>query len=118
MAVLSDRTQFTRRVLRAVCRVRSGHVATYGDIAAAAGRPRAWRAVGNILRDCAARDVPCHRVIAAGGKLGGYGHSPHLKAALLRAEGVIVRGNRVKDWRDRRLAIPKSSPARRSGERG
>ena len=79
-------------------------IATYGDIAQAAGRPRAWRAVGNILRECGERTIPCHRVIAAGGKLGGYGSSPHLKAALLRAEGVGVVGGRVKDWRERRAA--------------
>lgn len=86
-----------------------GRLATYGDIAQAAGRPRAWRAVGNILRECGDRHVPCHRIIAAGGRLGGYGSSPQLKAALLRAEGVQVLGARVKDWRERRRsgALPR-----------
>ena len=118
MAVLRNDSAFTGRVLRAVCRVRPGHVATYGDIAAAAGRPRAWRAVGNILRTCSARTVPCHRVIAAGGKLGGYGSSPHLKASLLRAEGVVITGTRVKDWRARRFPVPAKGPARRTGGQG
>jgi methylated-DNA-[protein]-cysteine S-methyltransferase len=85
-------------------------VSTYGDVAAAAGRPRAARAVGNIMRDCTARDVPCHRVIAAGGGLGGYGGrrgSPpgsglELKRALLRAEGVLVSKNRVREFGARR----------------
>ena len=54
------------RVLAVVRRIPPGRVATYGDVAAAAGGPRAWRAVGNIMRTCAARDVPCHRVVAAG----------------------------------------------------
>ena len=44
----------------------AGRVATYGQIAAASGRPGAARAVGNIMRDCGRPDVPCHRVIAAG----------------------------------------------------
>ena len=58
---------FTRRVLSVVRRIPPGRVSTYGDVATAAGRPRAARAVGNIMRDCTAHDVPCHRVIAAGG---------------------------------------------------
>ena len=49
---------FTRRVLSVVRRIPAGRVATYGDVAAAAGRPRAARAVGNIMRDCGGRDVP------------------------------------------------------------
>jgi O-6-methylguanine DNA methyltransferase len=74
-------------------------VATYGDVARLAGRPRAWRAVGNIMRGCARPDVPCHRVIAAGGRLGGYGGREALKGSLLRAEGVTVVGGRVRDLR-------------------
>ena len=60
-----------------------------------AGRPGAARAVGNIMRNCARPDVPCHRVIAAGGRIGGYGGSEALKRALLVAEGVAVTGSRV-----------------------
>ena len=89
--------QFSRRVLSVVRRIPPGRVATYGDVARLAGRPRAWRAVGNIMRGCTAREVPCHRVIAAGGRLGGYGGHPSLKAALLRAEGVPVVGGRVRE---------------------
>ena len=89
---------FALRVLAAVRRVPPGRVATYGDIARAAGRPRAWRAVGNIMRDCTARDVPCHRIIAAGGRLGGYGGNLPLKRALLRAEGLFVVGDRVRNF--------------------
>src|SRR5258706_15672290 len=64
---------FTVRVLSVVRRIPPGRVATYGDVAALAGRPRAARAVGNIMKGCRRPDVPCHRVIAAGGRLGGYG---------------------------------------------
>jgi len=95
-------SDFTRRVVATVRRIPAGRVATYGDVALAAGRPRAWRAVGNIMRDCAARDVPCHRVIAAGGALGGYGGSLELKRSLLRAEGMIVSSTRVRDFTARR----------------
>jgi methylated-DNA-[protein]-cysteine S-methyltransferase len=93
---------FAQRVLSAVRRIPTGRVATYGDVAAAAGRPRAHRAVGNIMRDCKARDVPCHRVIAAGGRLGGYGGNLELKRALLRAEGIIVSGSRIRQFREKR----------------
>jgi methylated-DNA-[protein]-cysteine S-methyltransferase len=89
-------------VLAVICRIPPGRIASYGDVAKAAGRPRAARAVGTILSTCSAPAVPAHRVIAAQGHLGGFGGNLPLKRALLAAEGVIVRGNRVKDWRERR----------------
>jgi O-6-methylguanine DNA methyltransferase len=95
-------SEFTRRVLSSVRRIPAGRVATYGDIAAAAGRPRAARAVGNIMRECKARDVPCHRVIAAAGRLGGYGGNLELKRSLLRAEGILVAGAKVRNFTERR----------------
>jgi methylated-DNA-[protein]-cysteine S-methyltransferase len=49
------------------------------------------------MRACSRPDVPCHRVIAAGGRLGGYGGSEFLKRSLLAAEGVIVAGGRVRE---------------------
>ena len=88
---------FTARVLTTVRRIPPGRVATYGDIAALAGKPRAARAVGNIMRECRRPDVPCHRVIAAGGRLGGYGGSEALKRSLLAAEGGVLSGSRVRD---------------------
>jgi O-6-methylguanine DNA methyltransferase len=89
--------EFSFRVLSVVRRIPPGRVATYGDVAAVAGRPRAARAVGNIMRGCRRPDVPCHRVIAAGGRLGGYGGSEFLKRSLLAAEGVVVAGGRVRE---------------------
>ena len=88
---------FTARVLSVVRRIPVGRVATYGDVAALAGRPRAARAVGNIMKGCGRPDVPCHRVIAAGGRLGGYGGNEMLKRSLLAAEGVLVSGARVRE---------------------
>jgi len=87
---------FTARVLTVVRRIPPGRVASYGQVAEMAGYPRAARAVGNVMRECHSPDVPCHRVIAAGGRLGGYGGSESLKRALLVAEGVVVRGSRVR----------------------
>ena len=89
---------FRHRVLAAVRRIPIGRVATYGDIAELAGSPRAWRAVGSIMRDCGDPAIPCHRVIAAGGSLGGYGGSVNLKRELLRAEGLEVSPSRVRGF--------------------
>jgi methylated-DNA-[protein]-cysteine S-methyltransferase len=102
---------FAARVLMIVRRIPAGRIATYGDIAAAAGSPRAHRAVGNIMRGCTAPGVPCHRVVAAAGRLGGYGGNIELKRALLRAEGVLVSGGRIRNFAERRL---ESIPARRT----
>ncbi len=90
---------FASRVLAFVRRVPPGRVATYGDIARLAGRPRAWRAVGTIMRTCSDTHVPCHRIVASGGRLGGYGGNESMKRALLRAEGVIVVGSRIRKFR-------------------
>ena len=87
----------SHRVLSVVRRIPPGRVASYGEVAKLAGRPRAARAVGNIMRGCGRPDVPCHRVIAAGGRLGGYGGSEVLKRSLLVAEGIVVSGSRVRD---------------------
>ena len=92
------RSSFAARVLNAVRRIPPGRVATYGDIAALAGQPRAHRAVGNIMRECRDPGTPCHRVIAAGGALGGYGGNLHVKRELLRAEGIEVGERRVRGF--------------------
>lgn len=87
---------FRARVLAVVRRIPPGRVATYGDVAELAGRPRAWRAVGNIMRDSHDPSTPCHRVVGAAGALGGYGGSVQLKRQLLRAEGVEVGTTRIR----------------------
>jgi O-6-methylguanine DNA methyltransferase len=102
-------TDFAGRVRSVVRRIPPGQVATYGDIAAAAGRPRAHRAVGNIMRETRDASVPCHRVISAGGRLGGYGRDLFAKRALLLAEGVIVAGGRIRDFALRRWKNPGNS---------
>jgi methylated-DNA-[protein]-cysteine S-methyltransferase len=91
-------SQFRRRVLAAVRRIPPGRVATYGDIAALAGSARAWRAVGTIMRENRDPGMPCHRVIASGGALGGYGGNLQLKRELLRAEGHEVTRTRIRHF--------------------
>jgi O-6-methylguanine DNA methyltransferase len=80
-----------------VSRVPRGRVTTYGDVAAMAGRPGAARAVGNIMARADRPGLPYHRVIAAGGALGGYSDLA-LKRSLLAAEGVPVGPRRIRDF--------------------
>ncbi|HYE86408.1 MAG TPA: MGMT family protein [Vicinamibacterales bacterium] len=87
-------TPFERRVLTIVARIPVGRVATYGDVARLAGRPRAARAVGNIMQQAPRPGLPYHRVIGAAGRLGGYS-SLALKRSLLAAEGLTVTPSRV-----------------------
>jgi O-6-methylguanine DNA methyltransferase len=103
-------TAFAARVLAAVRAIPPGRVATYGDIAAVAGRPRACRAVGTIMAGCHDPTVPCHRVIAAGGRLGGFGGNPALKRALLRAEGVAAVGSSIRQFARLRWAPGRRTP--------
>jgi O-6-methylguanine DNA methyltransferase len=103
-------------VLAVVRSIPAGRVSTYGDIAVLAGRPRAARAVGTVMRDCGDPSVPCHRVIAAGGLLGGFGGDESRKKRLLAAEGVTFSGRRVRRFPDLRwTGGPRSRGGRRPG---
>ena len=95
-------TVFTRRVLHVLRRIPPGRVVTYGDVARLAGRPGAARAVGQIMRRADEPGLPYHRVIAAGGRLGGFGRFPQMKADRLTAEGHTVRRGRVVGFAARR----------------
>jgi methylated-DNA-[protein]-cysteine S-methyltransferase len=82
-------TDFGRRVLQATARIPFGRTATYGEVAAQAGNPRASRAAGRALgANAIPIVVPCHRVVGTSGKLVGYTGGMHRKEALLRLEGI------------------------------
>jgi O-6-methylguanine DNA methyltransferase len=109
---LSPGTPFTRRVVAIVRSIPKGRVATYGDVAVLAGRNGAARAVGNVMRHCDDPSVPCHRVVASGGGLGGYGPDPTRKQQRLAAEGVTFSGRRIRRfaalrWTGERAATPR-----------
>ena len=98
---------FQARVIAVVRRIPRGRVATYGDVAALAGRPRAWRAVGTIMRTCGLPSVPCHRVVGAGGRLGGYS-DPLRKRRLLQEEGIVVGRGSIRRFDAVRWTAPRS----------
>jgi methylated-DNA-[protein]-cysteine S-methyltransferase len=81
---------FRREVLRATARIPYGRTLSYREIAAEAGRPRAFRAAGTALaRNPLPILVPCHRVLPSGGGLGDYRGGAEAKARLLRLEGAV-----------------------------
>ncbi len=82
-------TAFQQRVWEELRRIPHGETRSYGELAAALGNPKASRAVGgaNGANNVAVL-IPCHRVIAADGSLGGYAYGLAIKAELLRREGA------------------------------
>ena len=81
---------FYRKVLRATSRLPFGITATYSEIAAKAGNPRAHRAAGTALgSNPLPIVVPCHRIVRTGGDPGNYGGGPELKKWLLTLEGAL-----------------------------
>ena len=107
---------FAARVLAVVRRIPAGRVATYGDVAALAGAPRAARAVGTVLRECGDGATPCHRVVGAGGAIGGWTGPMEFKRVRLRREGIPVDFTRIPEFATRRWMpsdVPSPSPASR-----
>lgn len=84
-------TPFRRDVLLATYGVPRGQVATYAEIAARVGSPRAARAVGNTMRTNPIPIViPCHRIVGSDGSLTGFGGGLEMKYNLLKLEGVAL----------------------------
>ncbi len=87
---------FQKRVYNIVEKIPKGKTLSYKTVARLARKPRAWRAVGNILnKNPHPKIVPCHRVIKSDGKIGGYRYGINKKTSLLKKEGLVVKNNRV-----------------------
>ncbi len=84
-------TPFAQKVYAIVAQIPRGQTRTYGQVAAAAGRPNAARSVGMIMsKNRDTKRVPCHRVIRADGKMCGYAFGGiEKKRALLKREGAL-----------------------------
>lgn len=80
-------TSFQRAVWKQIIKIPGGKTKTYKEIAAAVGKPRAYRAVGQACRkNPLPVSIPCHRVVGKGGRLGGYSGGRKNKLMLLRRE--------------------------------
>jgi methylated-DNA-[protein]-cysteine S-methyltransferase len=85
-------TPFAKKVYKVVMRIPLGEVRTYKWVAKKAGSPRAFRAVGQILKNNPyPLIIPCHRVISTSGNLGGYAWGKNKKEALLKLERQIKK---------------------------
>lgn len=88
-------TPFQEAVWAQLRAIPAGETRSYRDIAAQLGNPGATRAVGGANgANGVAVLIPCHRVVAAGGKIGGYAYGPRIKRELLRREQA---GERIAD---------------------
>jgi O-6-methylguanine DNA methyltransferase len=95
---LSSGTDFQRRVWNELRKIPAGQSRTYGEIARAIRKAKAVRAVGGA---CGANPIPvflpCHRVLAANGRLGGFSSGLEWKKKLLKPEGIIIRNSDFAD---------------------
>jgi methylated-DNA-[protein]-cysteine S-methyltransferase len=90
---LEAATEFQRGVYAELIKVTYGHVVTYGELAEAVDRPELARAVGQAVGSNPIPIViPCHRVVAADSRLGGFSGGLPAKVALLAVENVEVEG--------------------------
>ncbi len=81
---------FTEKVFAIVAKIPKGEMLTYKEVAQRAGKPKASRAVGNILNKNYNPAIPCHRVIRSDGKIGGYNRGQIQKKAKLKLEGAMI----------------------------
>lgn len=79
---------FKEKVYEVVKKIPKGKVLTYKEVAKRAGNEKASRAVGNILNKNYDPSIPCHRVIRADGKIGGYNRGSYLKEKILKLESI------------------------------
>lgn len=82
---------FTERTFAVVSRIPKGKTLTYKQVAEKAGSPRAFRAVGNILKKNYDKNIPCHRVVRSDGSPGQYNRGANLKKRLLEREDRLNR---------------------------
>ena len=107
---------FARAVLARLAEVPFGRLVTYGELAKLAGSPGAARAVGGAVgRNPLPIVVPCHRVIASDGRLGGFSAGLPNKRALLALEGhdvggVGAGGRESEAWSRARVRMPLGEP--------
>ena len=84
-------SSFATHVRDAVRQIPRGETRSYGEVARAIGYPGAARAVGTVMKNNYDPTVPCHRVIRADGRLGGYNRGEERKRQILVEEGALCK---------------------------
>jgi len=96
---------FSERCYQVLRTVPSGKVTTYKDIAQALGS-KSYRAVGNAMhKNPYAPQVPCHRVVASDGSIGGFAFGLARKKQLLRREGITICAEKIRDFETVRMKL-------------
>jgi len=88
-------SSFKQDVLTIVQSIPRGSVLSYGEVARRAGNVHAARAVGAMMRANYDSSLPCHRVVASNGTLGGFNKGSKEKLRRLKAEGVLIRAGKI-----------------------
>lgn len=103
---------FKNKVFQLTRSIPKGKVATYGQLAKLAGKPKAFRAVGVFMKyNPDVPRTPCHRVVASDGKLTGYSAAGGIaqKKKMLLSEGVCFKNNRVdlslSQWKNGKMSV-------------
>ena len=96
---------FQQKVLDLCKKIPKGKVTTYKEIGKALhGRGQVYRAVGRALKENKYPVViPCHRVVCSDGSIGGYSRGVRKKISLLKKEGIVVKNNKVVDFKKKLL---------------
>lgn len=81
---------FKEKIFSVLKSIPKGKTMTYKQVAIKIGKPKAYRAVANIIATNFDHSIPCHRVIRTDGKIGGYNRGVKMKIRLLKSEGVVL----------------------------
>lgn len=86
----NSETIFAKEVYAFVKKIKKGKTMTYKEVAVAIGKPKASRAIGNILNKNHNPEIPCHRVVRSDGSVGGFNRGSRQKIKILKSEGAYI----------------------------
>ncbi len=85
-----------QKIYKKLLKVPKGQITTYGELAKAVGLKNGQRAVGKIMnKNPYPVIIPCHRVVMATGKIGGYAYGEHIKTKMLNDEGIEIQNGKI-----------------------
>ena len=88
-----------KKIYKKLLEVPEGKITTYGELAKAVGFTNGQRAVGKFMHNNPYPVIiPCHRVVKADGKVGGYAYGEEIKTSMLKKEGIKIKDGKILDW--------------------